>query len=52
MMRDEVDFAKGDTTVAKFGLARYKEYDGDYAHFVGVLVQGRLGGRRMAAVRA
>ena len=41
-----------DTTVAKFGQARFEEYDQAYAHFVGLFVQGFLGGYRVVARRA
>ncbi|MEZ5653094.1 MAG: methyltransferase domain-containing protein [Burkholderiaceae bacterium] len=40
-----------DTTVAKFGEARYEEYDAVYAHFVGLFVDGVLGGVRLVARR-
>ncbi len=38
-----------DTTVAKFGEARYLAYDSLYAFFVGLFEAGRLGGVRMVA---
>lgn len=38
-----------DTTVAKFGEARFAEYDRAYAHFVGSFVGGALGGYRILA---
>jgi ubiquinone/menaquinone biosynthesis C-methylase UbiE len=41
-----------DTTIAKFGEARYLEYDNAYSHFVGLFAQGVLGGVRMVARRA
>jgi SAM-dependent methyltransferase len=41
-----------DTTVAKFGEARYLEYDRAYSHFVGLFVQRKLGGFRVAARKA
>lgn len=41
-----------DTTIAKFGEARYLEYDAVYGHFVGLFVDGVLGGVRMMAARA
>jgi len=40
-----------DTTIAKFGAARYLEYDHAYSHFVGLFAQGVLGGVRMVARR-
>jgi sarcosine/dimethylglycine N-methyltransferase len=40
-----------DTTVAKFGLQRYEEYDRAYAHFVSLFVGGHLGGHRIVARR-
>jgi sarcosine/dimethylglycine N-methyltransferase len=41
-----------DTTVAKFGEARYLEYDRAYSHFVGLFVNKKLGGFRVAARKA
>ena len=41
-----------DTTVAKFGEARFLEYDRAYSHFVGLFVDGKLGGVRIAARKA
>ena len=41
-----------DTTVAQFGEARYAEYDSAYTFFVGLFVEGKLGGVRMVARRA
>lgn len=41
-----------DTTVAKFGVARYLEYDAAYSHFVGLFSAGKLGGVRIAARKA
>jgi len=41
-----------DTTVAKFGAARFLEYDRAYSHFVGLFVDGKLGGVRIAARKA
>ncbi len=38
-----------DTTIAKFGEARFLEYDRAYSHFVGLFVAGKLGGVRMIA---
>ena len=38
-----------DTTVAKFGVLRYQEYDNAYSHFVGCFVANKLGGVRMVA---
>lgn len=38
-----------DTTVAKFGEARFLEYDAAYAHFVGLFASGVLGGVRLVA---
>lgn len=38
-----------DTTVAKFGEARFLEYDRAYSHFVGLFVDGKLGGARIIA---
>jgi ubiquinone/menaquinone biosynthesis C-methylase UbiE len=38
-----------DTTIAKFGEARFQEYDDAYSHFVGCFVAGKLGGVRMLA---
>jgi ubiquinone/menaquinone biosynthesis C-methylase UbiE len=40
-----------DTTVARFGEARYIEYDSAYSFFVNLFVQGKLGGVRMVARR-
>ncbi len=41
-----------DTTIAKFGEARYLEYDRAYSEFVGLFVSGKLGGFRVAASKA
>ena len=41
-----------DTTIAKFGEARYLEYDRAYSHFVGLFVKGKVGGYRVAARKA
>ena len=41
-----------DTTIAKFGEARYLEYDRAYSEFVGLFVSGKLGGIRLAACKA
>jgi ubiquinone/menaquinone biosynthesis C-methylase UbiE len=41
-----------DTTVARFGQARFDEYDRAYAHFVGLFTAGVLGGARVVARRA
>ena len=41
-----------DTTVAKFGEARFIEYDRAYSHYVGLFVDGKLGGHRIVARRA
>lgn len=41
-----------DTTVAKFGKERYLEYDRAYSHFVGLFVNKKLGGFRVAARKA
>jgi len=41
-----------DTTVAKFGESRYKEYDDAYSHFVGCFVANKLGGVRIVARKA
>lgn len=41
-----------DTTVAKFGMHRYLEYDRAYSHFVGLFVNRKLGGCRVAARKA
>ncbi len=38
-----------DTTVLKFGEARFLEYDRAYSHFVGLFVAGKLGGVRVIA---
>ena len=38
-----------DTTISKFGEARYLEFDRAYSHFVGLFVNGKLGGFRVAA---
>ena len=38
-----------DTTIAKFGEARFLEYDKAYSHFVGCFVADQLGGVRMVA---
>ena len=40
-----------DTTVARFGEARFAEYDRAYAHFVGLFAGGTLGGFRVVARR-
>jgi ubiquinone/menaquinone biosynthesis C-methylase UbiE len=40
-----------DTTVAKFGQAHYKAWDGTYSFFVGLFVAGKLGGARIVARR-
>jgi ubiquinone/menaquinone biosynthesis C-methylase UbiE len=39
-------------TVARFGLARYEEYDQLYAFFVGLVEGGNLGGGRFSATRS
>jgi len=36
-----------DTTIAKFGEARFLEYDKAYSHFVGCFLANKLGGLRM-----
>jgi sarcosine/dimethylglycine N-methyltransferase len=41
-----------ETTVAQFGQARYAEYDSAYTFFVGLFVEGKLGGVRWVAQRA
>jgi len=41
-----------DTTIAKFGEARFLEYDRAYSHFVGLFVAGKLGGVRIIARHA
>lgn len=41
-----------DTTVARFGEARYAEYDSAYTFFVGLFTEGKLGGMRLVARRA
>lgn len=41
-----------DTTIAKFGEARYLEYDRAYSHFVGLFEMRKLGGFRVAARKA
>ena len=38
-----------DTTIAKFGEARFLEYDRAYSHFVGLFGAGKLGGVRIIA---
>ena len=38
-----------DTTIKKFGEARFLEYDSAYSHFVGLFVAGKLGGVRIIA---
>lgn len=38
-----------DTTIAKFGEARFLEYDRAYSHFVALFVAGKLGGARIIA---
>lgn len=38
-----------DTTITKFGEARFLEYDRAYSHFVGLFVAGKLGGVRIIA---
>ena len=40
-----------DTTVAKFGQARFDENDRAYAHFAGLFIDGKLGGTRVLARR-
>lgn len=40
-----------DMTIAKFGEARFIEYDRAYSHFVGLFVAGKLGGVRIIARR-
>jgi sarcosine/dimethylglycine N-methyltransferase len=40
-----------DTTVAKFGVARFLDYDAVYSHFVELFVAGTLGGVRFVARR-
>jgi sarcosine/dimethylglycine N-methyltransferase len=40
-----------DTTVAKFGEAHFRKWDDTYAFFVGLFVDGQLGGGRFVAVR-
>ena len=40
-----------DTTIAKFGEARFLEYDRAYSHFVGLFVANKLGGVRIIARR-
>ena len=39
-------------TVARFGQARYEEYDQLYAFFVGLVEAGKLGGGRFSATRS
>ncbi len=41
-----------DTTVGKFGEARFLEYDRAYSHFVGLFVAHKLGGVRIVARKA
>jgi sarcosine/dimethylglycine N-methyltransferase len=41
-----------DTTIAKFGEARFHEYDRAYSHFVHCFVEDKLGGIRMIARKA
>ena len=41
-----------DTTVAKFGEARFAEWDCIYSHYVGLFVAGKLGGARIVARRS
>ena len=41
-----------DTTVARFGVAHFREWDDTYAFFVGLFAAGRLGGGRFVARRA
>jgi hypothetical protein len=38
-------------TVARLGEARYREHDGLYAFFVGLIEAGKLGGGRFSASR-
>jgi hypothetical protein len=38
-----------DTTIAKFGEARFLEYDRAYSHFVGLFAADKLGGVRIVA---
>lgn len=40
-----------DTTVAKFGQQHFESWDRGYAFFVGLYVEGRLGGTRIVARR-
>lgn len=39
-------------TVARFGQARYEEYDQLYTFFVGLVEAGKLGGGRFSATRS
>jgi len=41
-----------DTTIAKFGEARFVEYDKAYSHYVGCFVAGALGGVRIVGRKA
>jgi hypothetical protein len=41
-----------DTTIAKFGEARFVEYDNAYSHYVDCFLAGTLGGVRMVARKA
>jgi 2-polyprenyl-3-methyl-5-hydroxy-6-metoxy-1,4-benzoquinol methylase len=41
-----------DTTIEKFGEARFLEYDRAYSHFVGCFIANKLGGVRMVARKA
>ena len=41
-----------DTTVAKFGKERFLQYDRAYSHYVGLFVNKKLGGFRVAARKA
>jgi sarcosine/dimethylglycine N-methyltransferase len=41
-----------DTTIAKFGEARFQEWDSMYSFFVGLFVAGKLGGARIVARRS
>lgn len=38
-----------DTTIAKFGEARFQEWDSMYSFFVGLFVAGKLGGARIVS---
>ena len=54
ILRDRLEMYRSlrDTTVAKFGEARYRQYDDAYSHFVGCFAADQLGGARLVARKA